>query len=91
MVVMGMLDDIARVYAMPDPQPYLFAEWQTVRLRKGRSNDGQTPARWDGAKCLVVSRYTTGIHKEHWYVLRHDNGDTAEFQEDEIDARYARR
>lgn len=78
-------------YNKPDPNPYPFDIGQKVRLRKGRSNDGQTPRCWDGAICEVVRRYATGIGKYHWYILRHlDNGATSEFEEDEIDARYAR-
>lgn len=85
------MDLLAKRYAEPDLNPYLFEIGQKVRLRLGRSNDGQTPRHWDGAVATVESRYCTGLHKEHWYKLRHSNGQLAEFCEDEIDARYARR
>lgn len=85
-------DIIAADYAKADPHPYLFAVGQTVRLKLGRSDDGQTPANWDGATAVVEGRHTTGIHKEHWYYLRHaGTGAKAEFGEWEIDQRYARK
>jgi len=37
----------------------------------------------------VRSRYCTGIHKEWWYQLQHDNGCVDSFAEWEIDRRYA--
>jgi hypothetical protein len=83
---------LAEAYNAPDPNHYLFQVGQVARLRKGRSNDGQTPACWDGAVVGVMGRYCTGLHKEHWYKVRHmGNGATGEFAEDEFDARYARR
>jgi len=83
---------LMEAYNRPDPKPYLFQVGQTIRVLKGRSKDGQTPIYWNGALAIVVRRYCTGIHKEHWYVLRHSvNGYEDEFREEEIDSRYARR
>lgn len=87
---MGLLKDMAKAYAAPDLSPYRFQIGQVVRLRKGRSDDGQTPPIWDGARATVVRRYRTGLHKESWYGLRHESGRLAEFCEDEIDKRYSR-
>jgi len=85
-----MLELMAAQYAKPDPNPYLFQIGQTVRLRKGRSNDGQTSRAWDGAIVTVIDRYCTGMFKDHWYKLRLASGAINEFKEYEIDARYAR-
>jgi len=78
-------------YMKPDPNPFLYQEGQTIRVLNGRSKDGQTPTYWNGALAVVVRRYCTGIHKEHWYVLRHSNGREDEFREEEIDGRYRRK
>lgn len=82
---------IVDAYNRPDPNPFLFVEGQKVRVLKGRSNDGQTPAYWDGAIAVVVDFYCTGLMKEHYYKLRHlENGFTDSFKECEIDRRYVR-
>lgn len=84
-------DWLREAYAKPDPKPFCFQIGQTVRLKKGRSNDGQTPKHWDGAICKVVSRLSTGLLKRHWYKLLHlTQNVTCDFEEDEIDARYVR-
>lgn len=88
---MGVNQWIIDAYNAPDPKPFLFQEGQRVRLRKGRSNDGQTPECWNGAVAVVLSRYSTGLMKRHWYKLRLDNGAISEFEEDEIDVRYKRK
>lgn len=90
-----MSDDFAKLlvdaYNRPDPNPYLFQIGQTVRLKLGLSDDGQTPRCWDGAKCEVVKRRCSGLYKEHWYILRHlELNATEEFREYEIDRRYSR-
>lgn len=86
-----MMELIAAAYAKPDPNPYLFEVGQTVRLRKGRSDDGQTPEYWDGAIVTVVSRHCTGMMKYHYYKVRYPGGPTCDFEEDEFDMRYAKR
>ncbi len=82
---------MAKAYAKPDPNPYLFEVGQMVRLRKGRSDDGQTPRYWDGAVVKVKDRSCTGLHKIHFYILQHPNGQEDSFEEDEIDVRYAKK
>lgn len=85
------LNWIVEAYRKLDPKPFLFEIGQKVRLRKGRSEDGQTPKCWDGAMCEVVNRQSTGLMKRHWYFLKHlENQVISEFEEDEIDARYSR-
>lgn len=75
----------------PDPKPYLFEIGQTVRVKKGCSDDGQTPAHWEGAICTVVSRHTTLLHKDHWYkVYNAELNLICDFREDELDLRYCR-
>lgn len=86
-----MGDWIAEAYAKPDPKPFLFKEGQKVRLKKGRSNDGQTPEYWNGAMVTVVSMYSTGLMKYHWYKVRYPGGPTCDFEEYEIDMRYSKR
>ena len=90
---MGTLDQmIVDAYNKPDPKPFLFQIGQRVRLLKRRSDDGQTPEHWDGAMVEVVSRYATGIGKYRWYKVKHlEKGMTCDFEEDEIDARYAKK
>lgn len=86
---MSLSQLLVDAYNKPDPKPYLFQVGQLVRLRKGRSNDGQTPRYWDGAFGRIEARYTTGIHKEHWYKIRHESeNEISAFFEDELDARY---
>lgn len=83
---------LVAAYNRPDPNPYFFKEGQTVRVLNGRSKDGQTPTYWNGALALVVGRYCTGIHKEHWYKLQHIGRNVVdEFREEEIDSRYRRK
>lgn len=86
-----MYEKIAEMYAAPDPNPYLFIVGQKVRLKLGRSNDGQTSRCWDGAIVTVISRYCTGMFKDHWYKLMLPSGSINEFKEYEIDARYTRK
>lgn len=86
------MDLLVKAYNRPDPKPYLFEPGQKVRVLKGRSEDGQTPHYWNGAMAVVVGRYTTGIHKEHWYKLHHvEKNVVDEFREEEIDARYRKK
>ena len=85
------MDMIASAYRKPDTKPYLFKVGQTVRVKNGRSSDGQTPKQWDGCLAIVVSKYCTGLLKEHWYRLKHkDYQIIEEFREEEIDLRYSR-
>jgi uncharacterized protein YodC (DUF2158 family) len=87
-----MTDWIAEAYARPDPNPFIFQVGQMVRLKKGRSDDGQTPEYWDGAIVKVVSMYSTGLLKNHWYKVLHAGQNvTCDFEEDEFDQRYARK
>ena len=77
---------------MPDPEPFVFVVGQIVRLRKGRSDDGQTPEYWDGATVVVVSMYSSGLLKNHWYKVLHPARNvTCDFEEDEFDKRYFRK
>lgn len=82
---------LVQAYNRPDPNPFLYEVGQTVRLLLGRSRDGQTPWHWNGAKCVVESRFASGISKQHWYVLRHPCGTVDDFREEEIDARCIRK
>lgn len=83
---------MVKAYNKPDPNPYLFEVGQTIRLKKGRSNDGQTPKQWDGCLAIVVSRHCSGLLKEHWYRLKHKDYDVIEeFREEEIDFRFIRK
>ena len=76
----------------PDPKPYLFEIGQKVRVKILLSEDGQTPKFWEGARAKVMSRYSTLMHKEHWYTLEHSqNGAQDNFKEEEIDRRYRQR
>jgi hypothetical protein len=87
-----LMEMLVEAYNRPDPRPYLFQLGQIVRLKKGRSNDGQTPSYWDGAVVEIFGRYTTGLHKDHWYkVYLPSQHVTCEFSEDEIDLRYSRK
>ena len=72
-------------YAKRGMRPFLFKLGQWVRLKKGRSDDGQTPAFWDGATVTVTGMYSTGAYERHWYHVRHGNGNQATFVEHEFD------
>jgi hypothetical protein len=87
----SLKDLIMAEYRKPDPNPFLFEVGQEVRLRVGRSLDGQTPEHYNGAMVQILSRYCTGLHKEHWYKVFHkEKNETCEFREDEFDMRFAR-
>jgi hypothetical protein len=88
---MSVPDMIEQAYAEPDPHPYYFSIGSSVRLKKGQSDDGQIDQMWDGAWVTILSFYCTGIHKEHWYKVRHLNRWTAEFAEYDFDQRFAKR
>jgi hypothetical protein len=76
----------------PDPHPFLFTVGQTVRVRNGVSDDGQTPHYWNGAMCVVMSCRSTWLNKRHCYELMHIEKQVVDsFEEDEIDRRYARK
>ena len=62
-----------------------------MRVCKDVVNDGQTPKFWAGAVVTIERFYGTVLVKSHWYRLRHDNGASDEFKEDELDRRYMRR
>ena len=83
-----MMDLIATSYAKTDLKPYLFALDQKLRLKKGRSDDGQTPRHWDGAIVTITFISCTGIFKDHLYRVQHENGAIDTFKENEIDMRY---
>lgn len=88
---MNMLEEILKAYQKPDPNPFPFQVGQRVRIRVGVVEDGQTPALWAGAMAIVESRHCTGIHKQHYYKLRYEQGQLDEFKEEELDARYAKK
>lgn len=68
-----------------------FSVGQTVRVLKNVSDDGQTPKYWSGAKCECIGRGVGGMIMKRWvYQLRHENGRTCEFQEHELDLRFAK-
>ena len=79
---------IVEAYQRADPKPYLADIGQTVRVLKRVTEDGQTPAWWAGAICVVEKRMTSGLLKEHSYKLRHENNRTCDFKESELDRRY---
>lgn len=85
-----MIDLVADAYRRPDPRPYVFEVGQPGRVRLVVAEDGQTPPWWAGARVRVTGRRTTGLHKDHWYKVRADDGRTCEFREDELDRRFAR-
>ena len=87
---MDVLQMIVDRYNDPDPNPYLFQVGQRVRINKGVTQDGQTPKFWDGGFAIVEKRKCGGLCKEHWYTLKHANGCTDDFREEELDSRYSR-
>lgn len=90
----GLLEMLIARYREPDPLPYAFQLNQAVRVLSDIASDGQTPVYWAGAKAIVVRRYTTGLHKEHFYVVRSISSQTGrecEFRESELDQRYRRK
>lgn len=83
---------LMQAYNEPDTKPYLFQIGQKVRIRTGRSLDGQTPPYWDGATGKILSRKCSWLHKDHWYKILHDTVNfTCEFREDELDLRFSRK
>lgn len=82
-----LADLLMEAYRKPDPLPYLFRIGQRVRVLHKVIDDGATHDFWDGAIGNVTERMTTGIHKEHWYVVRIPFK-RATFREDELDRRY---
>ena len=88
---MDLYEKIEKMYATPDTKPFLFQIGQKVRLALNVSKNGQTPIYWDAAIVTVVSRYVTGMWKDHWYKLRHKNGQCEDFKEYEINRRYSRK
>lgn len=84
-------DLLMKVINEPDTKPYYYEVGQKVRVCKKVLEDGQTPRFWAGAVCEVVKRYASMIHKDHWYKLRHPNGNEDEFREYELDYRYIRK
>lgn len=84
----SLADKLVEAYQRPDPKPYLYGVGTRVRVCRGREVDGQTPAYWSGAMVEVLGRHCSGLLKQHWYKLRHDNGASCDFKEDELDRRY---
>ena len=85
-------DKIMELSHRPDTKPFLFAVGQTARVRKGVSNDGQTPEYWDGAEVEIIAAHSSMLFKNHYYQVRHlDNYRTCEFEECELDRRYIRK
>lgn len=73
----------------PDDKPFLFKERQIARVKKGVSNDGQTPEYWDGAIVEIIKRKKTSLYKSHIYEVLHvEKNIKCEFRENEIDLRY---
>lgn len=69
-----------------------FQIGEVVRLRKGRSDDGQTPSYWDGAHVEVVLVYPDITTGHRWYKVRHmTRNAVCEFREYEIDLRCVKR
>jgi recombinational DNA repair protein (RecF pathway) len=86
----SLMELLVKAYREPDPNPYLFEVGQRARVLKRVVEDGQTPKAWAGAIVTVERCWTTGLHKDHIYVVRRADGIVCEFKEDELDARYAR-
>jgi hypothetical protein len=84
---MTLTDLILKAYREPDPKPYLFRCGQQVRVLRKVIDDGQTPTHWAGRIGCITRRYTTGIHKDHWYLVE-ASGSRCEFRESELDRRY---
>lgn len=87
----SLKDMLVEAYNKPDPKPYLFEVGQKVKVCQKVLKDGQTPRFWLVGLVTVVSRSTSGLHKEHWYHLEHPNGAHDEFRETELDYRYRKR
>lgn len=61
---------------------------RTVHVCLRVIEDGQTPKYWGGARCTIISRHVVGLVSKRWaYVLRHSNGRTCQFAEDEVELR----
>lgn len=88
---MSLKDKLVEMCQRPDPHPHAFIEKQRVRICKRVVSDGQTPAFWAGAVVTIESAHGTMISKRHYYRLKHDNGATDEFYEEELDHRYKRK
>lgn len=86
---MELFDLLVQVANEPDPNPFLFKVGQKVRVLKKVVDDGQTPHYWAGSICEVIGRSSSFLHKDHWYALKHTNGFTDLFSEEELDNRYA--
>lgn len=86
-----LMEQLLKVFQKPDPQPFLFAAGQTVRVNKSVADDGQTPEDWAGALAKVLRQKSSSLSKNHWYSLKHlANGNTCDVSEEDIDMRYAR-
>lgn len=81
---------LAKRYAEPPDYPASFQHGQMVRVCKAVIQDGQTPHFWSGAVCKITNVRCTGMHKEWWYELTHDNGAVDWFDERDLDMRYAK-
>ena len=94
---MDFKDLLVAAYNEPDPRPFLFEVGQKVRVLDVRVDqrwagwDGQTKAYWNGAVVEVLSRKSTGLHKDHFYCLKHENGAIDDFREEELDGRFRKR
>lgn len=87
-----VFDFLVAAYQRPDPHPYLYQKGQWVRVLKSVTDDGQTPREWAGALAIVEHRKTTGLHKDHIYLLANPRtGQRDEFREEELDRRYVLR
>lgn len=76
----------------PCQRCFLYEVGQKVRVRKGRSFDGQTPEYWDGALGKIVYKNHTLFSKTHFYRIQHlENNKICEFEEYELDRRYIRK
>ena len=74
----------------PSSKPYLFQVGQTARVKKKVIEDGQTPYFWAGAKVKILARYTTCLHKDHFYYVAFGEH-VEEFMEYELDLRYRKK
>ena len=75
----------------PDPNPYLYKIGQIGIVKKGVSDDGQTPEYWDGAKVQILSQHRTLFIREHYYRVKHSVKNVIDdFKEYELDRRFSR-
>lgn len=87
------MDKVMQAMMEPIKTEPVFQLGQTVRVIL--NIDVNFPSEldyWLNSKCEVIEQKAVGLVNKRWvYILRHPNGRTCEFSEDEIDGRYKRK